>query len=194
MKTLKLLFTLTAVAIVAIASAVENPKMSVTPITADRAVVSVLNSKPAIFEMSVKAQNGDIVYYKQSRKALTSYKKIFDFQYLENGIYSMILKINDTELTRTLEVTPGKINIGESKLTFDPHFVFDGTVLKFSYLNYEKENFILNIYNDQDLIYKTKLGKDFAISSGFDLSKLENGKYKVILSSLNKEYEYSLVK
>ena len=61
MKTIKLLTTLTAVAIVAIATAVEKPKMDVIPLTADRAIVSVTNENPALFEMSIETLDGSLV-------------------------------------------------------------------------------------------------------------------------------------
>ena len=54
MKTIKLLTTMSAVAVVAIATAVEKPKMNVIPLTADRAVVSITNENPAFFEVSIE--------------------------------------------------------------------------------------------------------------------------------------------
>ena len=41
---------------------------------------------------------------------------------------------------------------------------------------------------------KANLGNDFAISTGYNLSKLEKGNYKVVLSSLNNEFTYNLEK
>ena len=61
MKTIKLLFTATVVAIAAIATAVEKPKMNVVPLTADRAIVSILNENAAFLELSIQAENGDMV-------------------------------------------------------------------------------------------------------------------------------------
>ncbi len=194
MKTIKLLFTATAVAIVAIATAVENPKMNVIPVTADRAIVSITNENAALFELSIHAENGDLVYYKQSAKPITDYQKTFDFENLENGNYVMNLKINDTKLSRNFAMHNSGISVGESKLRVDPFFTFDGKTLKFSYLNFDQENFRFNLYNKQELVYQTKVGKDFNLTSGFDLSKLDSGAYTVILSSYNNEYVYNLEK
>jgi len=192
MKTKKLVFTVMAAAIVAIATAVEKPQMSVIPLTADRAVVSIQNEKPAYFELSVKASNGDVVYYKQSSKALTSYQKIFDFENLSNGDYTLSLKINDTQLSRNLKVNSRGIEIGESKLRFDPYFAFSGNVLKFSYLNFDQENYRLSIYDNKRLVFQSKLGNQFTLSSGFDLSKLEAGNYEVVLSSFTNKFSFNL--
>ena len=194
MKTIKFLSTVVAVAIVAVASAVEKPKMNVVPLTPDRAVISIQNDNAALFELSIVAENGDLVYYKQSTKPLNSYQKVFDFTQLQNGNYTLNLKINDTSLSKDFQVASKGIYVGESKLRFDPYFDYSNDVLKLSYLNFDEENFSLNIYDENGLIYNSKLGKNFNMVSGYDLSGLSAGNYNVVLSSMNKEYTYSLKK
>jgi len=194
MKTIKLLTMLTAVAIATIATAVEKPKMDVIPLTADRAIVSITNENPALFEMSIETLDGNMVFYKQTTNASIQYQQVFDFANLEKGKYVLNLKVNDTKVIREFEVTSKNIHVGESKLRFDPYFSFNNDMLKFSYLNFDQENYQLYIYNNEGLIFQKKMGKDFAIQNGFDLSKLESGNYKVVLSSRNNEFAYSIVK
>jgi len=194
MKTIKFLCTVTAVAIVAIATAVERPKMDVTPLNAEQARVSITNEKPALFEMSIETQNGDLVYYKQTTEASTEYQKIFDFTNLEKGKYVMNLKVNDTKVIREFEVNSKSILVGDSKMRFDPYFFFEDNMLKFSFLNFDQENYNVYFYKGDEQFYSSRVGKDFSIQKGFDLSKLEKGNYKIVLSSRDNEYVYSLVK
>ncbi len=194
MKTIKFLTTMSAVAIVAIATAVEKPKMDVTPLTADRAVVSITNEKPAFFEVSIKTFKGDLVYYKKSSEPITDYQKTFDFTNLENGNYVLNLRVNDTELAKDFKVFSSQISVGKSILKVDPYFSYNDNVLKFSLLNVDKQNFNINIYSNGDLVYRKRLGNDFSLQSGFDLAKLDKGNYEVVLSGYNNEYVYSLVK
>jgi len=194
MKTIKFLCTVTAVAIVAIATAVERPKMDVTPLNAEQARVSITNEKPALFEMSIETQNGDLVYYKQTTEASTEYQKIFDFKNLEKGKYVMNLKVNDTKVIREFEVNSKSILVGDSKMRFDPYFFFEDNMLKFSFLNFDQENYNVYFYKGDEQFYSSRVGKDFSIQKGFDLSKLEKGNYKIVLSSRDNEYVYSLVK
>lgn len=194
MKTIRLLFTVSAVAIAAIVTAVEKPKMDVIPLNANQAIVSVTNENPALFEMSIETNNGDLVYYKQTTKISTEYKKTFDFANLQNGSYILKLKVNDTRVYREFEVNNNEIVVGDSKMKFDPYFSFKNNELKFSYLNFDQENFNVSIYNENELFFNKKLGKDFAIQEGFNLSKLEKGNYTVVLSSLSNEYVYTLEK
>ena len=104
------------------------------------------------------------------------------------------LRVNDTKVTRELEITSINIHVGESKLIFDPYFSFKNNVLKFFYLNVEQEHCQLYIYNGDELVFREKIGKDFTIQNVFDLSKLESGNYKVVLSSRNNDYAFGLVK
>ncbi len=194
MKTMKLLITVTAVMIVAIVTAVEKPKMDVIPLNADQAIVSITNEKPALFEMSIETNKGELVYYKQTTKASTEYKKTFDFANLQNGSYVLKLKVNDTGVLREFEVSNKEILVGDSKMKYDPYFSFKDNVLKFSYLNFDQENFSVSIYNGDELYFNKRVGKDFTIQEGFNLSKLEKGNYKVVLSSFNNQYVYNLEK
>ncbi len=194
MKTKRSLVTLLAVAIITLASAVEKPKMSVLPLNADQVIITATNNNVCNFEISILAKNGDIVYYKQSDKPISEYQKVFDIRNLENGKYIINLKVNGTNLKRDFTVTPKKIYIGESEMKFDPYFIFDGEDLKFSYLNFNLEKFKMEIFNEDELVYKTKIGKDFPINSGYNLSKLEAGNYKVVLSSFNNRFVYQFEK
>lgn len=190
MKTRKSLVTLIAVVIATLASAVERPKISIQPLNSYQLIVTMLNNKFSNFEISFLAKNGDVVYYKQSNKPLASYQKIFDVKDLENGDYSMRLKVNDTNLDTDFTVTATEIYIKESTEKFDPHFTFDGNDLKFSYLNFRQEKFKMKIYNEDELVYETKVGKEFPLHSGYNLGNLESGNYEVVLSSLNESFTY----
>lgn len=194
MKTIKILTTVMALAIVAVATAVEKPKMDVVPLSEDRAVVSILNGADALFELSIQAEDGELVYYKQATKPSNTYQKIFDFTNIEDGDYTMDLRVNGTRLIKDITISANGIAVGESKMRIDPYFAFANDVLKLTYLNFDQESMNLNIYDNNGLVYESKLGKDFNIATGFDLSSLKAGQYEVVLSSLNNDFSFSLEK
>lgn len=194
MKTIKLAFTVAAFAAATIAIAVEKPKLNVVPLNAERAIISATNENPAIFEVSINAENGDLVYFKQTTEPVTDFKQVYDFKELAEGKYVLNLKVNDTRVINDFQVSRDKIEVGESKIRFAPYFDFKNNELKLSYLNFDQENLNLYFYNNEGLVYETKLGRDFNITTGYDLSKLANGKYRVVMSSVNNEFTYNLVK
>nr|WP_319998066.1 hypothetical protein [uncultured Draconibacterium sp.] len=194
MKTVKFFTTVLALAIVVVATAVEKPKMDIVPLSEDRAVVSILNGAEALFELSVRSEDGELVYYKQAASPSLTYQKIFDFKNIEDGDYTLDLRVNDTRLTKDFSVSSKGIAVGESKMRVDPYFGFSDNVLKLTYLNFDQEKLSLNIYDENGLVYASKLGQDFNIAKGFDLTALAAGKYEVVLASMSNDFSFSLEK
>ncbi|HDR51815.1 MAG TPA: hypothetical protein ENN90_09415 [Mariniphaga anaerophila] len=194
MKTIKLALAAVVIGMATVATAVEKPKMNVIPISNERAIVSVLNENPAYFEVSILAENGDLVYYKQTSNPTTDYKQIYDFKNLADGKYALNLKVNDTRVINDFEVSRKGIEVGEARVRFAPYFDYKNNELKLSYLNFDKESLNLTIYNNNGLVYESRIGRDFNITKGYDLSRLESGSYRVTLSSFSNEYQFDLVK
>jgi len=194
MKTIKFFLTIVGIAIVMIATAVEKPTMNVIRLDNEKALIAIENGNPVQFELSIESQNGDLLYYKKSKTNLTNLRQVINYSELENGEYLMKLKVNDTFLTTDFRIDNNGIKMEGTKTTYAPHFEFKSNILKFSYLNFDKENMKFKIYNNDELVYENKLGKDFVITEGYDLSKLEAGKYQVELSSLTSDYTFNIQK
>jgi hypothetical protein len=84
--------------------------------------------------------------------------------------------------------------VGESKMKYAPHFDYSSDILKLSYLNFDEENVKFKIYSNGELVFESKLGNEFVLTTGYDLSKLEKGKYQVELASLNQQFMYDIEK
>ena len=194
MKTTKWVLTTLAIFIVSIGIATDLPKMNIVPMSGRKAMISATNANAAFFELTVKNHSGDILYYKRSEKPLTNYQKIFDFSNIENGSYVLKIRVNKTSLAQKFQLIGDEVVPDKSQLQFAPYFSFEDNLLKFSYLNFQKENVTMKIYSTNKMIYEKKLGNDFSISDGLDLSKLEKGEYKILLYSRNHEFPYDLKK
>ena len=194
MKTIKFFFTISLVTLVLATMAVEKPQMNVIRLDDEKALIAISNEKPAHFQLSIESEYGDLVYYKESETELTNLRQVINYAALENGSYTMKLKVNDTFLTTGFKINNKGLNVGETKVNYDPYFSFSDNVLKLSYLNFDKENMQFRIYINGDLEYENRLGKDFVITAGYDLSKLEPGKYQIELSSLSNQFSYIVEK
>lgn len=194
MKTIRFLSVIALVAIAVIANAVEKPKMNVIPLSDEKALIAIANENPAYFELSIVAENGDLVYYKESATETTDLRQIINFSNMENGLYTLNLKVKDTYVSRDFEINNKVLKVGESKMKYTPHFAYNSDVLKLSYLNFDQENVKLKIYSDGNLVFEKRLGKDFVISKGFDLSQLEKGDYEIELSSYKNQFSYNIEK
>lgn len=194
MKTIKFLSVLVLVAVVGIATAVEKPQMNVIRLDNEKALIAIANEKPAHFELSIESENGDLVYYKESETEITNLRQVVNYSALEKGLYTLKLKVNDTSATKEFKIDNRGLNVGETKINYDPYFSYSDNVLKLSFLNFDKENIQFRIYNNGELEFENKLGKDFVISAGYDLSKLKPGKYQIELSSLTNQFSYNIEK
>lgn len=177
-----------------IATATEKPRLDVYPISAEKALVSLMNEVPARLEITVRSVWGMIVYYKQTIKTDGDYRKIYDFTNLENGKYELSFKVNDTLVKRDLEIKDGTIMVGASELRYDPFFKLEGDVLKLSYLNFDQNNLKLVFMKDREVVYESTLGREFNTVRGFDLSKLQRGNYDVVLAGGNNDFYYTFEK
>lgn len=194
MKTIKLTVATALIALAVSTAAVERPKINFAPVNSGQAILSVSNEKATDMELSIFTSSGDLVYYKQTNEQLKDYNKIYDFKNLALGKYTLSLKINGTRIANDFEVTGKGITVGERKVSYDPYFNFENDELRFSYLNFDQQNMKLFIYKDSRLVFKKNLGRDFNITSGFNLAKLEEGAYNILLYSHGKEYSYNIVK
>ena len=194
MKTIKILSVFTFVAVVGIATAVEKPKMNVIQLSDETALIAIANENPAFFEVSIETANGDLIYYKESTKEITDLRQVIDYSNLDNGSYALKLKVNDTYLSTAFDINNKAIKVGETKTKYAPHYAFNDDILKLSYLNFDLENVKFKIYNEGELVFENKLGKDFVVAAGYDLSKLEKGKYQVELTSMSNQFTYDIEK
>lgn len=185
-------FVLALAAVVAVAS--EKPRLDVIPLSPEKAIVALSYAEPSRFEVTVKAENGSTVYYKQVRQNNGEYRKVFDFSSLENGKYDLSFKLNGMLVKRSLEINDNAINVGGSEFRYDPFFKFDGDVLKLSYLNFDQNNLKLVFMKDREVIYESSLGREFNTVRGFDLSKLQKGKYDVVLADGTNDFYFTIEK
>ena len=194
MKTKRFAVTVLAVAITVMASAVEKPKMDVEPLNADRMAVTVQNQNAGDVELSILAESGDVVHYKQYRKPGASLNTIFDVKHLDNGNYTMKIVMNGLILERSLAITSNEIKVGAMKESPAPYFHYNGKEIIITQLNFEKEKYQFTIYDEKCLVYQKEIRKISPIHMGFDLSQLDDGNFEIALNSAQNHFTYQLEK
>jgi hypothetical protein len=194
MKTKQFLFTFALVTFALVSGAVEKPKMNVIPLNDEKALIAVANEKPAYFELSILSEKGDLVYYKESSSEIADFRQLINYSNLENGNYSLKLKVNNTYVSRNLAINNNEMIVGETKMMYAPYFALENDILKLSFLNFDEENMKFRILQDGELVFENRLGNEFVISEGFDISKLEKGNYEIELSSYKNQFSYNIEK
>ena len=77
-------------------------------------------------------------------------------------------------------------------MALEPFFAYKDGILALSFLNFSEDNMVLNFYDNNGLVFSKEIGDKFNVTKGFDLSKLANGAYTVVLSADNKNYTYNV--
>lgn len=194
MKTRKTMVTILAVIVASIAVASEKNKTAVQSLSEDKVLVSVQLEQASKFELTIANENGDVVYYKQSKSPVDSYQKIFNLKNLENGEYAMTFSMDGQTSESHLVKSNEKISVTNLQNVIPPYFAFDGEKLMLSHLNVEKADYQLDIYGKDGLVYSGRVGEDKPFSSAFNFSKMGNGNYEVVMSSSSDHFTYSFNK
>ncbi len=191
MKTRNFTLTVFAVFVSVTVSATKIPTLNVIPISEHKALIAFETAKPASVELTLKSRQGEILYCKNSEGPVNKIEVIFNFHKLNNGIYDVCLKINNYKISREIFISDNFLKkIGAEKKAFVPYCSFENDLLKISYLNNNQKNVLMNIYQAGEHITRKQLGKEMCIQKIFDLSKLEDGQYKVVLSNPDNEYKF----
>lgn len=190
--TLKVMMMFAFVAFVNTLFASGNLKVNIIPLKAEKAVVDILSLNNSSLKISVEDNMGRIVYYKETFESGNNYRKVYNFSDLEDGMYNLSVVCNDLTTVRPFQIKHGEIIVGEEKTTIEPFFGYEDGILKYTYLNFPKDNLTLNFYDENQLIYSKKIGRNFNVVEALNLSKLDKGNYIAILSAGEKEYTYEI--
>lgn len=193
MKTKKFAFVILAIAFSISAFATETPKMRIIALDDSKAIVTAITDPKESSEISILSETGEVVYSKQN-KAAAGFRSVFDLSELEDGLYTVKLKTGMASVNGEIEVGNGEIKVKTTKTKFEPYFSYDTKLLKLSYLNFDQKELSILVYNNGELVFKTKLGNDFNIQRAFDVSKMVEGKFNFVLAGDGEEYSYNFTR
>jgi len=181
--------TLTATAVLASG----NLTVNLASNAADLAVVEISNTSVSDFEIEISDEYGDRIYHMETTAPLSDFKKRYNLSNLANGDYWYTVKIDKEKISKQLSVNKGEVEVKEVRKTLEPFFHQEGDKIKLTYMNFPKENVTLYVYDDNfNLLEKSNLGKDFTIHKGIDMSDLDRGTYRIVVSSNFENFRHSV--
>jgi hypothetical protein len=195
MKNLKTI--LTGLALVLTTSAVwatGNMKVNIVPAENEKAVVQILNVAESNYEIELRNEKGDLVFYKKTDAPSTNYARHYDFSMLDDGKYSLTVKGDNEKMENSLKIDKGTVEVLNQRKEVAPFFTVRDNRLEVSYLNFELENLKVMLYDNNTLLFERNLEPEFAVNYGLDLSNLQSGKYDAVLVAKNSTFEYQIIK
>jgi hypothetical protein len=158
-------------------------------------IVSVINPSESVVKMKIYDEAGNL-YYSNKVSAEASAQKLFDFSYLEDGTYKIVLAGKENTIEKEFEVVDKKlVNVSENVASEKTLFRADKDNLFVTYLSFNNTTFDITI-NDEfgNEVFNNSYDSEPTFSRKFDVAALPKGNYKVRLVSDNKEYDYAFSK
>ena len=171
-----------------------NLKLNIISTGNQKAVVTITNSALSVYEVEIKNEEGDVMFYKRTNSPGSFYKKTYDFSELNNGTYTLTASVENEKVVNLLNIDKGNVAVMDQEKIVDPIFTLENNTLKLSYLNFAQENLLIHVYesNTHRLLFEKELKPDFAVHYGLNLSNLKNGKYDVVLAVDNRFFKYKV--
>ena len=194
MKTMKTILTVLGASLLYVsAMATGNLRVNISAGNNDFTEVEISNPKMSMYEIDVKNDKGEVVFYKETQAPALSYKRLYDFSLLEDGTYFFRVKVDKESNETKFIIENGNMIVLEEKKTVEPIFLFENKQLKLTYLNFVGENATLTVYGkNSDQLYQKELKSNFVTHHGLDFSKAARGSYEAVLSSGNEVYSYNI--
>lgn len=194
MKTKQLFFTMVAILVTLTAFAAKNPQMNIQTTEAGKIMVAVESEKALPLEIEIVNTDGKLVYQWKSEKPTNVAKQLFDLSKMGNGEFRVTLNYGGNSVTRNLNVTKRKVEIGDAVYNYEPLFSYRDNILKVSYLNLENKNVFVKVYKEGEYFAGLNLGKTTDIQKAIDFSTVGNGEYNIVLSDNKNEHYFTIAK
>lgn len=161
----------------------------------DLSIVSIINPTESALKMKIYDREGNLYYSKKVNRATTD-QKLFDFSYLEDGIYKIVLSGAEENVEKEFIIEGKKLKVTDTKEVAEKTlFRSQDNNLFVSYLSFENKTFNLSITDELgNEVFEESYTSAPTFSKKFNVTALPEGEYKVRLVSNNKEYNYAFRK
>lgn len=161
----------------------------------DLSIVSIINPSESALKMKIYDKEGNL-YYSKKVSGETTDQKLFDFSYLEDGVYKIVLTGNKVNVEKKFEIENNKlISEKQNEIAEKTLFRSEDNNLFVTYLSFENKNFNLSILDSfGNEVFVESYNSEPTFSKKFNVEALPKGEYKVRLISNDKEYNYAFRK
>lgn len=158
-------------------------------------IVSIINPTESALKMKIYDNDGNLYYSKKVSSATTD-QKLFDFSYLDNGTYKIVLSGENETIEKEFKVEDNKLITENTKEVAEKTlFRTEENSLFVTYLSFDNNNFNLSILDSfGNEVFEESYDSEPTFSKKFNVEALPKGEYKVRLISNAKEYNYAFRK
>lgn len=171
-------------------------KIKINPyLDTDLSIISIINPTKSELRMKIYDKEGNL-YYSKKVNSTTADQKIFDFSYLEDGIYKIVLSGAEEKTEKEFIIEGKKLKVeNNNEIAEKTLFRSENNNLFVSYYSSENKAFRISIIDALgNEVFEESYTSAPTFSKKFNVTALPEGEYKVRLISNNKEYNYAFRK
>lgn len=121
----------------------------------------------------------------------SDFTKVFNFDQLDDGIYTFITKASGANFIKTVEYKDKSVSVISKEMVLKPVFKMEGDILTVFYHNQKDEVLSLSLEDSGRIYYEEEGNDDSSYYRNFDLNNLRSGRYTLTFEVGDREYNYS---
>ena len=140
-------------------------------------------------QLRVKDQNG-VVLYSENVKSEGKLTKVFNFNELNDGNYTLELEKQFQIVVKSLKIVNNKVifNAAAEKVIFKPVVRNKNNRLLISKINFDEKPLQVALYFNDEIIYSETLEVDAIVNRVYKLDEKLKGDYKVVIKNNDRSY------
>lgn len=163
-----------------------------------KAAVIYSNPEETMFSLSIENHNETVNYFTDQAKKLNEYKKLFDFSYLEDGVYYFIVKIDGERIVKKFTISDSKVILNEYQESDvadnAPVFRLEGDYLYCYFDNSEMAAIDIKFSSDKNTFFMDEVASgDLTVNKRYDLSQLPGGYYTATFVKNKDSYNFTFL-
>jgi hypothetical protein len=140
-------------------------------------------------QLRVKDHNG-VVLYSENVKSEGKLTKVFNFNELNDGNYTLELEKQFQIVVKSLKIVNNKVifNAAAEKVIFKPVVRNKNNRLLISKINFDEKPLQVALYFNDEIIYSETLEGDAIVNRVYKLDEKLKGDYKVVIKNNDRSY------
>lgn len=171
------------------------PSIVIRPLTYEKKVRVIMHALTEPAEVQVLDNFGRVLLREKTADA--AYARIFDLSKLEAGTYELVIKTGLRELLQPFAIEPKRLTMDtqDQRETFAPVFRNRNGAVDLVWMNRESAPVTVLIKNEAgDIVYTEDFGSRNRLEKRFDISRLDQGAYTMVLQTPNRLFLHQIRK
>ena len=183
--------TVGALMITAVMTAAGTPKLNVFTTGMTNAVVLTMEAPINGVQLTLLDVDLHLIYSEKMNQG--TFSKKLNFKDLKDGTYYLTADDRQKQYTYTLSLKNSKVELVSTDEMVKPFFRKTDKMVLMNYLNLNKAEVSMKVYDEQDRVVFSGVSKELIIEKAFNFTDAYAGTYRLVLRLDGKSYSEEFV-